>query len=104
MSMYNPPHPGEFIKATYLEPYELSVRALSKELQVSPSTVSRILNEENAISPEMAYRLSGVLGRSPESWLQMQAEHDLWIARDKVDVAQLRPINFSSLSERRGSL
>lgn len=104
MTMYNPPHPGEFIKLTYLEPFELSIRSLSKELHVSPSTVSRLINEEQAISPEMAYRLSGVLGRSPESWLTMQAEYDLWNARDTVNQVELKRINFVALMERRDRL
>jgi addiction module HigA family antidote len=98
MPMHNPPHPGEFIKDTYLEPFSLSIRALAKELRIYPSTLDRLLNAENAISPEMAYRLSGVIGRSPESWLQMQAEYDLWEVRDRVNLTQLKPINFASLS------
>ena len=25
MAIHNPPHPGEFIRATYLEPFELTL-------------------------------------------------------------------------------
>lgn len=67
MTMYNPPHPGEFIKATYMEPFDLSCRYLAEKLNVAASTLNRILKKQSGISPEMALRLSKSLGRSPES-------------------------------------
>lgn len=42
MSMHNPPHPGEFIREIYITPYELSVRQVSDNLGVSPSTLNRL--------------------------------------------------------------
>ncbi|MFC3154572.1 HigA family addiction module antitoxin [Gilvimarinus japonicus] len=56
--MYNPPHPGEFILATYMEPFGLSCRYLAGRLDVSPSTLNRLLKQQSGISPEMALRLS----------------------------------------------
>ena len=67
MAMNNPPHPGEFIRDVCITPFELSVRKVAEGLSVSPSTLSRLLNGESNISPEMALRLSKALGRSPES-------------------------------------
>ena len=90
MTMHNPPHPGEFIKETYLKPFELSARSVANNLGVSPSTFNRIVKEESAISPEMAYRLSAVLGRSPESWLYMQAQHDLWQTKPSVKYFRIK--------------
>ena len=58
MNMHNPPHPGEFIAAVYLEPNGLSGRELAQKLGVSPSTLSRVLNGSSRVSPEMALRLS----------------------------------------------
>ncbi len=90
--MYNPPHPGEFIKEVYLEPLEVSPRRVALRLKVSPSTFSRLLKGQSRISPEMALRLSKCLGRSPESWLVMQDNYDLWQARQKVDLAGIEPL------------
>ena len=78
MSMYNPPHPGEFIREVYLEELEVSSRTVAAKLKVSPSTFTRLLNGKSSITPEMAMRLSKTLGRSPESWLAMQNSYDLW--------------------------
>ena len=86
MAMHNPPHPGEFIVAAYLEPHGMTGRDLASKLGVSPSTLNRVLTGKSGISPEMALRLSKCLGRSPESWLAMQHGYDLWQARQRVDL------------------
>lgn len=78
MSMHNPPHPGEFIYDLYMEPFGYSYRFVAKQLDVSPSTLNRVLKGQSAVSPEMALRLSKSLGRTPESWLTMQDHYDLW--------------------------
>ena len=67
MAMHNPPHPGEFIRETYIEPFDLSIRSLAENLGVAASTVARVVAERSAVSPEMALRLSKALGRSPSS-------------------------------------
>lgn len=96
MAMHNPPHPGEFITEVYLEPNEMSMRELAGALDVSPSTLSRLLNGATAISPVMALRLSKALGRSPESWLAMQSNYDLWHARRKVKLGKIAKLRLSA--------
>jgi addiction module HigA family antidote len=94
--MYNPPHPGEFILETYMEPNGLSCRSLADSLNVSPSTLNRILKQQSGVSPEMALRLSKALGRSPESWLAMQDAYDLWVAKKTVKLSAVQKINLSA--------
>lgn len=96
MAMHNPPHPGEFITEVYLEPNRLSGRELAATLGVSASTLNRILTGSSAISPEMALRLSKALGRSPESWLAMQSSHDLWVARQRVKLANVGKVKLTA--------
>ncbi len=98
MTMHNPPHPGEFIQEVYLEPFEISGRQLSAKLDVSPSTLNRILKGHSGISSEMALRLSKALGRSPESWLAMQDNYDLWCARQTVNLDAVERIDFRTKS------
>ena len=92
MAMRNPPHPGAFIQKVYLAPNEINCRELSLKLDVAASTVNRVLNEVSGISPEMALRLSKTLGRSPESWLAMQGDYDLWQAKKNVDLKKVRKL------------
>ena len=96
MAMHNPPHPGEFISETYMEPFGLSCRFLASKLNVAASTLNRVLKKQSGVSPEMALRLSKSLGRSPESWLAMQINYDLWLARRQVKLGKVKKISISA--------
>lgn len=96
MAMHNPPHPGEFIQVTYMEPFGLSCRYLAVQLDVSPSTLNRILKQQSGVSPEMALRLSKALGRSPESWLSMQDAYDLWLAKKNVKLVNVHKVKLDA--------
>ena len=95
MNMYNPPHPGEFIHDIYLKPSGFSCRFLAKQLDVASSTLNRILKKQSGISPEMALRLSKAIGRTPESWLAMQDNYDLWQAKQKVNLNAVHVVDFA---------
>ena len=96
MAMHNPPHPGEFITAVYLEPNGISGRELAAKLRVSPSTLNRVLTATSSVTPEMALRLSKCLGRSAESWLAMQHSYDLWQAKRSVDLRGVETLKVSA--------
>ena len=96
MSMHNPPHPGEFIHATYMEPYGLSCRYLAEQLDVAASTLNRVLKKQSAVSPEMALRLSKALGRSAESWLHMQDAYDLYQAKKGLALSRVQSIDLNA--------
>ena len=98
MKMYNPPHPGEFIKEVYLLPFNISSRTVANKLKVSSSTFSRIVKTESNITPDMALRLSKTLGRSPESWLTMQDTYNLWQAKKKINLTLVEKLNLNIIS------
>jgi addiction module HigA family antidote len=77
-----PTHPGELIKAEYMEPLKLSVTSLAASLGVSRKTLSTIINERAGVTPDMALRLSRAFSTSAELWLNMQRGYDLWIAEN----------------------
>lgn len=92
MLMHKPPHPGEIIKELCLEPLELTVTDAAKALGVTRKTLSSIINGKAGISPEMAVRLSIAFNTSSESWMNQQAQYDLWQAeqhRKELHVRQL---------------
>lgn len=96
MAMYNPPHPGEFIREVYITPFGFSVRKVAESLNVSPSTLNRLLNSESNISPEMALRLAKGLGRSAESWMAMQDQYDLWHAKKTVNLKRVKKLKLTA--------
>lgn len=75
-----PTHPGGIIKRLHLEPLGLSVSAAAKALGVSRKTLSKIVNERGAVTPDMALRLARAFHTTPELWLNLQQFHDLWHA------------------------
>jgi addiction module HigA family antidote len=96
MAMYNPPHPGEFIQATYMKPFGVSCRNLAVHLDVAASTLNRVIKGQSGISPEMALRLSKALGRSPESWLTMQDNYDLSQAKKHVKLSKVHRLKLDA--------
>ena len=83
MPMHDPPHPGEIVKYECLEPLGLSVSKAAKGLGVTRQALSDLINEKSGISVEMAIRLSKAFGSTPETWLGIQMDHDLWQARNR---------------------
>ena len=77
-----PTHPGKIIKEDYLVPLSLTITKLSSTLSVSRKTLSKIINERGAITPDMALRLSRAFDTTPIFWLNLQKNFDLWQAEN----------------------
>jgi addiction module HigA family antidote len=90
--MHKPPHPGEFIQEVYLNPLNISYRSVAQKLKVSPSTFLRLIKGQSSMSPKMALRLSKGLGRTPETWLAMQNNYNLWHARQSVNLDEIEQL------------
>src|ERR1700687_6258438 len=75
MRMHNPPHPGLVLRE-YLG--DLAVSTAAAHLKVTRVTLSRVLNGKAGISAAMAIRLAAALGTTPELWMNMQSQYDLW--------------------------
>jgi antitoxin HigA-1 len=90
--MHNPPHPGKIIKELCIEPLGLPVTEAAKSLGITRKTLSALLNGRSGISSEMALRLSKVFGRTPEGWLRLQIQYDLWNTQKELDLSQLKRI------------
>lgn len=90
MPMKNPPHPGHTIKDACLDPLGLSVTEAAKVLGVARHTLSRVVNGQAGISPEMAIRLEKAGWSNADHWLRMQTAYDLAQARRHEDVIKVR--------------
>ncbi|MBM4067138.1 MAG: HigA family addiction module antidote protein [Planctomycetes bacterium] len=78
-----PTHPGSILRRHYLEPLNLTVSELAKSLGVSRKTLSKIVNEHGSISPDMALRLAKAFSTTPQLWLNLQQNYDLWHVSQK---------------------
>ena len=81
MKQLDPIHPGEILLEDFMKPLEISINQLARDLDVPPNRISAIVNGARAITADSALRLGIYFGVSAETWLGLQAEYDLRIAR-----------------------
>lgn len=89
-----PTHPGEVLREEFLPDFGLSVAQLAKKLGVSRQSANELIRERRAVSPEMALRLGRLFGTTPQYWLNLQRNVDLWDSLElhKDDVEQIVPL------------
>ncbi len=80
-----PAHPGGFIRAEILEELKLSIARAADILGVRRATLSDLVNEKAALSPEMALRIEKAFGISMDTLLRMQAWYDTIAMRQRED-------------------
>ena len=79
-----PMHPGLVLAEIYMKEMGLSQTALAELCDCSHRKVNEIVNQKRSISAEFAIELEKAIGTSAEMWVRMQAEYDLWVAREKA--------------------
>ena len=90
-----PTHPGRILTSHYLEPLSLTITELAKTLSVSRKTISKIVNERGSVTSDMALRLSRAFNTTPELWLNLQRNYDLWhAAHDSKDWQRVQPVKM----------
>lgn len=91
-----PTHPGAILREDILPALAMTQTELAERLDVSRVSISELLHERRALSPEMAVRLATLLGTSPESWLRMQESVDLWEVLQKRQISNsVKPLSKS---------
>jgi antitoxin HigA-1 len=75
---------GEIVREEFLEPMDITPYRLSKELNVSTSTVLDLLHNKRKITVEMALRLSKYFGNSYKFWLNLQNELEIRETKKKI--------------------
>jgi len=79
-----PMHPGEVLSSVYMAEMGLNQTSLAKLCGCAPRKINEIVNKKRSISPSFALILEDKLGTSAEMWVRMQADYDLWDARQKT--------------------
>ena len=92
MPMANPVHPGEIVREDCLVPLGLSVTSAAKALGVTRQALSDVVNCKASISVEMSLRLAKAFGSTPEMWLRLQMDYDLWAARTHGPRIEVEPL------------
>lgn len=94
-----PTPPGEIIRYDYMEPLQLTATELAGRLAVSRKHLSNILNGHIRVTVDMALRLSRAFSTTPELWLNLQRNVDLWDAcQNPAEWETVQPIKMENLS------
>jgi addiction module HigA family antidote len=81
--MHNPPHPGAILRDLYMKPLKVSILDAAKALGVTSKHVSGIVNGRARVTADMAIRLAAVFATEAQLWVNLQGQHDLWVASQK---------------------
>lgn len=91
-----PTHPGEMLLEEFLKPLSITETELAHKLGVSYPRLNKIIKKRRSVTPDTALRLSHVLGMSPDFWLGLQQEWDLWHTMNSpksIEIVELTPIS-----------
>ena len=91
--MHNPPHVGEILRELYLAPLNISVTDAAAHLGISRQALSRLINEQSGISPEMAFRLAKAFQTTPDYWMNLETQFELWQAGQKCKNLNVKPFD-----------
>ncbi len=79
-----PIHPGEILRAEFMEPLRLSMNRLALDLRVPVTRIAEIVHERRGITPDTALRLARYFNTSAGFWMNLQTAYDLEVAEDRL--------------------
>ena len=93
-----PIHPGEILRADFMEPVGLSMNRLALDLRVPVTRISEIVHERRGVTPDTALRLARYFDTSAGFWLNLQSAYDLEVAQDRLSRVIEREVRPASLA------
>lgn len=79
--MFDPPHPGRILKN---ELEGRSITAVAKRIGIPSGTLSKIIQGQAGITPEISLKLADAFNTSPDFWFKLQVDYDFWQASQKL--------------------
>ena len=93
-----PIHPGEILRADFMEPLQLSMNRLALDLRVPVTRIAEIVHGRRGVTPDTALRLARYFNTSPGFWMNLQTSYDLEVAQDKLSRVierEVQPVSFA---------
>lgn len=81
MKKRKPVHPGCVFREDVLKPLNMTVTEAAEKLGVTRKALSEFVNEKTMLSADMALRISKATNTTPESWMNMQMNLTLYLAK-----------------------
>ncbi|MGC2474586.1 MAG: HigA family addiction module antitoxin [Candidatus Sulfotelmatobacter sp.] len=103
-SLLTPIHPGEILRADFMEPLGLSMNRLALDLRVPVTRIAEIVHERRGITPDTALRLARYFNTSAGFWMNLQTTYDLEVAADKLSRTIEKEVRPSGVGAAASSL
>lgn len=87
-----PNHPGVILDELYIKPLDLNFQELADNLGISRNTLFKIRTAQNSITPTIAVRLAEAFGTTPNLWLNLQQNYDLWVEENEKTHKRVIPL------------
>jgi addiction module HigA family antidote len=97
--LLSPIHPGEILRADFMEPLHLSMNRLALDLRVPVTRIAEIVHERRGVTPDTALRLARYFDTSAAFWLNLQTAYDLEVAFERLSHTierEVRPGSFAA--------
>jgi addiction module HigA family antidote len=91
-----PTHPGEIFFEEFLKPMKVSQATAARQLRMSQNRMSEIILGKRSVTAETAVLFSAFTGTSPQFWMNLQTNFDLWHAMRATDVSKIEPLKKSA--------
>lgn len=102
----SPVHPGEVLFEEFLKPMGISQYRLAKDISVPPRRINEVVLRKRSVTADTALRLARYFGTSEQFWLNLQAEYDLDVERDRLGdrlVAEVAVFRIPSVAKSKRS-
>lgn len=87
-----PTHPGIILQKEFLEPMGISQVKFADKLDIPLQRVNEIIRGKRGVTPETAWLFSKALGTSPELWLSLQNNYDLFVSFPKEKMNYIKQL------------
>jgi addiction module HigA family antidote len=85
-----PTHPGEILDEDYIKPLKLNLQKLADRLGIARNTLFKIRTAKASVTPSIALALAEAFDTTPQLWLNLQTNYDLWV--EEQNRQHIRPI------------
>lgn len=82
MMKRKPTHPGNVLLEDFIKPLNLTTTEVARMLGISPKTLSKFVNEDALLSPNLTTHIAKATNTSPESWMSMQQKLTFWESKE----------------------
>jgi addiction module HigA family antidote len=90
-----PTHPGAILRYEYLEELNITQQQLANLIGITRVRINEIILGKRSVTPDTAFRLAKFFNTTPEFWINLQSNYDMWntLQERKKEYETIRPFN-----------